>query len=162
MMISRLLDLFLVCSFVNRTRINEKFCQSRRQYIYMKQKFPKNSEAKFKERIFVGQKILSLMHDENIGELLNPLKKTAWQAFKYITDFWKLKRGKLSWYSQGSYNIKAWVVLKSTLLVFAPRFLLPKSRCSVGWLQGTISSEYFSYGKSYQGKWILIFRSNIV
>ncbi|GFY02241.1 hypothetical protein TNCV_5101001 [Trichonephila clavipes] len=51
-------------------------------FMYLKQKFPKMSEAKIKEGIFVGPQVRSLMHDEKFEELLNPLEEAAWQAFK--------------------------------------------------------------------------------
>ncbi|KAF2358194.1 hypothetical protein FHG87_011047 [Trinorchestia longiramus] len=56
-------------------------------FLYLKQKFPKISEAKIKEGIFVGLQIRSVMHDEKFEEVLNPLEKAAWHALKkYI--FW--------------------------------------------------------------------------
>ncbi|GFX87926.1 uncharacterized protein TNCV_4373911 [Trichonephila clavipes] len=54
-------------------------------FMYLKQKFPKIREAKFEEGIFVGPQIRSLMHDEKLEELLNPLDNAAWQAFKNVT-----------------------------------------------------------------------------
>ncbi|GFV14773.1 uncharacterized protein TNCV_3959831 [Trichonephila clavipes] len=53
-------------------------------FMYLKQ-LPKISEAKIKEGILVGPKIRSLMHDAKFEELLNPLEKVAWQAFKNVT-----------------------------------------------------------------------------
>ncbi|GFU98028.1 uncharacterized protein TNCV_233051 [Trichonephila clavipes] len=49
-------------------------------FMFLKQKF----EAKIKEGMFVGPQIRSLMHDEKFEKLLNPLKKTPWQAFKNV------------------------------------------------------------------------------
>ena len=54
-------------------------------FMYLKQKFPKISDAKIKEGIFVGPQIRSLMQDEKFEELLNPLEKAAWQALKNVT-----------------------------------------------------------------------------
>ncbi|GFU61049.1 hypothetical protein TNCV_4436791 [Trichonephila clavipes] len=60
-------------------------------FVCLKQKFPKISEAKVKEGIFVGPQIRSPMHDEKFEELLNPLEKAAWQAFKNVThSFWEI------------------------------------------------------------------------
>ncbi|GFX83362.1 uncharacterized protein TNCV_908801 [Trichonephila clavipes] len=53
--------------------------------MYLKQKFPKISEAKNKGGIFVGPQICSLMHDEKFEELLNPLEEAAWQSFRNVT-----------------------------------------------------------------------------
>ena len=43
--------------------------------MYLKSKFPKVSDAKLKEGIFVGLQIRSLMADEHFEGLLNPLEK---------------------------------------------------------------------------------------
>ena len=51
---------------------------------YLKAKFPKVSEAKIKEGIFIGSQIRSVLRDTDFEALLNPIKKTAWQAFRNI------------------------------------------------------------------------------
>ena len=75
-------------------------------FMYLKQKFPKISDVKIKKGIFVGPQIQSLMHDEKFTELLFQLEKSAWPAFKNVTQFFgKSKGGKLPYYCQRSYII---------------------------------------------------------
>lgn len=53
-------------------------------FLYLKSKFPKVSDAKLKEGIFIGPQIRSLIADEHFEGLLNPLEKAAWQSFKSL------------------------------------------------------------------------------
>ena len=48
-------------------------------FSYLKKKFPRLSEAKIKEGIFVGPQIRELMKDKNLEEKLNDQKKIAWK-----------------------------------------------------------------------------------
>lgn len=53
-------------------------------FLYLKSKFPKVSDAKLKEGVFIGPQIRSLMADEHFEGLLNPLERAAWQSFKSL------------------------------------------------------------------------------
>lgn len=53
-------------------------------FLYLKEKFPKISDAKIKEGIFVGPQIRELIKDEQFEEKLNVLEKSAWQCFKTV------------------------------------------------------------------------------
>lgn len=53
-------------------------------FLYLKSKFPKVSDAKLKEGIFIGPQIRKLMSDEHFERLLHPVEKTAWQSFKNV------------------------------------------------------------------------------
>lgn len=55
-------------------------------FAYLKQKFPKLSDAKIKEGIFVGPQIRELMKDEIFDKKLNTLEKTAWDCFKNVVN----------------------------------------------------------------------------
>jgi len=48
---------------------------------YLKSKFPRISDAKLKEGIFVGPQIRELIKDENFKIKLNDTEKRAWTAF---------------------------------------------------------------------------------
>jgi hypothetical protein len=54
-------------------------------FIYFKHKFPRLSDAKIKERIFVGPHIRELIKDEQFEEQFNKVGKAAWQALKNVT-----------------------------------------------------------------------------
>jgi hypothetical protein len=51
-------------------------------FMYLKHKFPRLSDAKIKEGIFVGPLIRQLIKDEQFEGKLNGVGKAAWQAFK--------------------------------------------------------------------------------
>ena len=53
-------------------------------FTYLKNKFPKVSEAKIKEGIFVGPQIRELMRDHEFDEKLNDIEKAAWLSFKEV------------------------------------------------------------------------------
>ncbi|KYM94050.1 hypothetical protein ALC62_15341, partial [Cyphomyrmex costatus] len=55
-------------------------------FAYLKQKFPKLSEAKIKEGIFVGPQIRELIKDEVFDSQLNTLEKNAWKCFKNVVN----------------------------------------------------------------------------
>ncbi|KAK5643931.1 hypothetical protein RI129_007776 [Pyrocoelia pectoralis] len=51
---------------------------------YLKTKFPKLSDAKIKEGIFVGPQIRELMKDGTFNRVIEGKEKAAWEAFKTI------------------------------------------------------------------------------
>lgn len=55
-----------------------------RGFLYLKQKFPRISEAKIKEGIFVGPQIRKIMTDELFDNVLNEAELRAWSAFKSV------------------------------------------------------------------------------
>jgi hypothetical protein len=54
------------------------------RFMYLKHKFPRLSDAKIKEGIFVGPQIRELINDEQFETQLNEVGKSAWQAFKNV------------------------------------------------------------------------------
>ena len=52
---------------------------------YLKSKFPRISEAKIKEEIFVEPQIRELMKDPYFDTKLNEVEAPAWETFKNIT-----------------------------------------------------------------------------
>jgi hypothetical protein len=53
-------------------------------FMYSKHNFPRLSDARIKEEIFVGPKRRELKKDEQFEEQLNKTGKASWQAFKNI------------------------------------------------------------------------------
>jgi hypothetical protein len=53
-------------------------------FMYLEHKFPRLSDAKMKEGIFVGPHIRELIKGEQFEEQLNEVGKAAWQAFKNV------------------------------------------------------------------------------
>ena len=50
----------------------------------MREKFPRLSEAKLKEGVFIGPQIRDLIKDEYFGKLLQGDEKAAWGSFKFV------------------------------------------------------------------------------
>jgi hypothetical protein len=51
---------------------------------YLKQKFPKISDAKLKAGTFTGPQIREVMHDAHFAEALNRNEQKAWNSFKAV------------------------------------------------------------------------------
>ena len=51
---------------------------------YMRGKFPKLSEAKIKEGIFVGPQIRELLRDEQFDSVICGREKAAWNALRLV------------------------------------------------------------------------------
>jgi hypothetical protein len=64
--------------------ILEAMDKESKEFAYLWQKFPKISEAKKKEGIFVGPQIKQLLEDHDFSTKLNATERRAWEAFKNI------------------------------------------------------------------------------
>ena len=53
-------------------------------FTYLKTKFPRVSDAKIKEGIFVGPQIRELMRDQNFDKELTDDENSAWVSFKKV------------------------------------------------------------------------------
>ena len=53
-------------------------------FLYLKEKFPRVSDAKIKEGVFVGPQIRTLIKDVKFDGLLSKKEKIAWNAFKDV------------------------------------------------------------------------------
>jgi len=53
-------------------------------FTYLRVKFPRLSEAKVKEDIFIGPQIRDLIKDKYIDKLLQGEEKAAWDSFKFV------------------------------------------------------------------------------
>ena len=57
--------------------------QEEASFTYLREKFPRLSEAKLKEGIFIGPQIQELTKDEYFDRLLQGNEKAAWDSFKF-------------------------------------------------------------------------------
>ena len=62
-----------------------KYNKNGEGFQYIKSKFPKISDAKIKEGVFIGPQIRELIKDPFFEETLNTLEKAAWNVFKSVT-----------------------------------------------------------------------------
>ena len=51
---------------------------------YLWEMFPRLSEAKLKEGVFIGSQIQDLIKDEYFDKLLQGDEKAAWDSFKFV------------------------------------------------------------------------------
>ena len=58
--------------------------QAEAAFTYLQETFPRLSEAKLKEGIFIGPQIWDLIKDEYFDKLLQGDKKVAWDSFKFV------------------------------------------------------------------------------
>jgi len=58
--------------------------QEETAFTYLWGKFPRLSEVKLKEGIFIGPQIRDLIKDEYFDKPLQGDEKTAWDSFKYV------------------------------------------------------------------------------
>ena len=53
-------------------------------FTYLRENFPRQSEAKLKEGIFIGPHIRDLIKDEYFDKLLQGDGRAAWDSFKFV------------------------------------------------------------------------------
>jgi len=58
--------------------------QEEAAFTYLREKFPRLSEAKLKEGVFIGPQIRDLIKDEYFDKLLQGDEKAAWDSFKFV------------------------------------------------------------------------------
>ena len=56
-------------------------------FLHLKNKFPRISDAKIKEPVFVGPHIGELIQDVKYADQLSEVEKSAWKSFKKIPTF---------------------------------------------------------------------------
>ena len=57
-------------------------------FLFLKNKFPRLSEAKIKEGVYIGSQIRELMKDTTFKSVLNVQEATVWLSFKkVVTNF---------------------------------------------------------------------------
>ncbi|KAI6656243.1 Receptor-type tyrosine-protein phosphatase epsilon-like [Oopsacas minuta] len=58
-------------------------------FLHLVGKFPKLSEAKLKEGVFVGPQIRQVFRDPDFEKTLSKLEMSAWNSFKWVCEnFW--------------------------------------------------------------------------
>jgi hypothetical protein len=60
--------------------------QDEAAFTYLREKFPKLSEAKLKEGVFIGPQIRDLIKDEYFDRLLQGDETSAWDSFKSVVN----------------------------------------------------------------------------
>jgi len=58
--------------------------QGEAAFIYLWEKFPRLSEAKLKEGIFIGPQIRDIIKDKYFDKLLEGNEKAAWDSLKFV------------------------------------------------------------------------------
>ena len=58
--------------------------QEEAAFTYLREKFPRLSEAKLKEGIFIGPQIWDLIKDEYFDKILQGDEKAVWDSFKFV------------------------------------------------------------------------------
>jgi hypothetical protein len=58
--------------------------QEEAAFTYLREKFPRLSEAKLKESIFIGPQIRDLIKDEYFYRLFQGDEKADWDSFKFV------------------------------------------------------------------------------
>jgi len=58
--------------------------QEETAFTYLWEKWPRLSEAKLKEGIFIGPQIRGIIKDEYFDSLLQDDEKAAWDSFKFV------------------------------------------------------------------------------
>jgi hypothetical protein len=61
-----------------------KNCYTGMAYNYLRGKFPRLSDAKVKEGIFIGPQIRELFRDHQFDDILHGDEKAAWESFECV------------------------------------------------------------------------------
>jgi len=136
------------------------FVKARNQedaFTYLRVKFPRLSEAKVEEGIFIGPQIQDLIKDEYFDKLLQGDKKAAWDSLKFAIkvflenrraqNYEELLNNRLQSYQKLGCNMS----LKYTS--FTHIWFFPEN-CAVSDEHGKcFHQEISSIEKRYQGKW---------
>lgn len=128
-------------------------------FIYLRQKFPKISEAKLKEGVFVGPQIRKLFKDPNFEAVLNKVELNAWQSFKNVEkgflgnkkeeNYKDLVETMIKNYKAQGCNMSLKIHMMDSHLDF-----FPKNLGDVSDEQGErFHQEILKMEKRYQGRW---------
>ena len=129
------------------------------------EKFPRLSEAKLKEGIFIGPQIRDIIKDEFFDKLLQGNEKAAWDSFKFVVKGF-LGNRRAQNYEELVNNlpeIKLQNATKNTLPSLAFGFFFPRELwCSEGWTQRTFRSTHFFNGEEISRKMELFYARRLL
>lgn len=126
---------------------------------YLRSKFPRISDAKIKEGIFIGPQIREILKDQNFDSVLQGFEKEAWKSFRAVVhgflgnkrneNYVELVNNLLQKYQQLGCNMSLKIHFLHSHLDFFP------SNC------GDVSDEHgerfhqdiSTMEKRYQGRW---------
>jgi len=126
---------------------------------YLWEKFPRLSEAKLKECVFIGPQIWDLIKDEYFDQLLQGEENAAWDSSKFVIKriFGKQKGSKLWGPCKQPFaelpDIRLIHVTKNTLPSLSFGFFSGELWCSEWWTWKRFDQHISSMEKRYQGKW---------
>lgn len=130
-----------------------------RSVLYLKEKFPRLSEAKIKEGVFIGPQIKKLMQDSDFEKSLEKVEKVAWKSFKdVVTGFLGNNKSKnyenlISKLLTSYHNMGCRMSLKIHLLD-AHLYFFPENLGDVSDEQGErFHQDIARIERMYQGRW---------
>jgi hypothetical protein len=128
-------------------------------YTYLRENFPRLSEAKLKEGIYIGAQIKDLVKDEYFDKLLQGDKKTTWASFKFVVKgflgnrkaqiYEELVNKYLQSYHKLSCNMSLKIHFRHSYLDYFPENCVALSDIH----KEVFHQESSSMEKRYEGKW---------
>jgi len=127
--------------------------QEEAAFTYLWEKFPRLSEAKLKEGIFIGTQIRDIIKDEYFDKLLQGDETTAWDSFKFVVKVF-LGNRRAQNYAELVNNLFAELpeirmqhVTKNTLPSLAFGFFPGELLWSEWWIRRAFPSRHFFNGE---------------
>ena len=127
--------------------------QEETAFTYLREKFPRLSEAKLKEGIFIGRQIWDIIKDEYFDRLLQGDEKAAWDSFKFVVKVF-LGNRRAQNYAELVNNLFAELpeirmqhVTKNTLPSLAFGFFPGELLWSEWWIRRAFPSRHFFNGE---------------
>ena len=126
---------------------------------YLREKFPKLSDAKLTEVIFIGPQFREIISDDQFEHLLTETEKSAWVTFKAVclNFLWKCKSRKLQGSSWGLVkripDYMAQYVSEDSVFTFPLGHLRSEPGSSERRTCGTFPQGYSTIKKWYAQKW---------
>ena len=126
--------------------------QEEAAFTHLWEKFPRLSEAKLTEGVFIGPQIRDIIKDEYFDTLLQDDEKSAWDSFKFVVKGFLGNRRAQNYEELVNNFLQCYRKLDSymslnTLPSFAFGFFLGELWCSEWWTRRTFPSRHFFNGK---------------
>jgi len=142
--------------------------QEEAAFTYLWETFPRLSEAKLKEGIFIGPQIRELIKDEFFDTLLQGDEKAAWDSFKFVVrgilgnrraqNYEELVNNFLQSYHKLGCNMSLKIHFLHSHLDFSPRELW----CSEWWTRRSYPSRHFFKGEEIPKETELCYASRLL